>query len=252
MSIASGSAKLHTSAVIFRKCLPKNDAERVSSNWSDKELSAAYKEYAARDAYASLLLYHEINKTPLPLPFSTTKFAARGVISAAASEDKFNGENLTKTRTVITIEEILVPGAIIGQNRERGIGRKLSLQNFGKVPFDILAHRSHVRIKPIAPTTDMHPDDSPMPSAPEAENHPPVDFQPPLDEHGVEMISVAEELNNVDSDEGVPDVDTEASREQDAASAAEGETILGPAVLSAYALKLLFIFQSSKNSLLRT
>ncbi|KAJ7752488.1 hypothetical protein DFH07DRAFT_774427 [Mycena maculata] len=210
-------------AVIFHKCLPKNDAERVSSNWSDKELSDAQKEYAARDAYASLLLYHEINKTPLPLPFSTTatmpcgtpvllltddnkKLAARGVISPAASEDKFNGENLTKTRTVITIQEILVPGAVIGQNKEKGSGRKLSLQDFGE--------------------TTQHP----MP-----ENHPPVNFHPPLDEHGIEMISVAEELEIADGDDGVPEANTEASREQDATSAAEGETILGPAILPAYA-----------------
>ncbi|KAJ7124716.1 hypothetical protein C8R46DRAFT_821742, partial [Mycena filopes] len=60
-------------AAIFHQCLPKNDAERVSSNWSDDQLSAPQLEYAARDAYASLILYHEINKTPLPLPFSTTE-----------------------------------------------------------------------------------------------------------------------------------------------------------------------------------
>ncbi|KAJ7084225.1 hypothetical protein C8R44DRAFT_894197 [Mycena epipterygia] len=42
-------------------------------------------------------------------------------------------------------------------------------------------------------------------------------------------------LNVVDGDDGVPDVDTEPSHEQDAASAAEGETISGPAVLHVYA-----------------
>lgn len=238
-------------ALIFHQCLPKNDTERVSSNWSDQELTNAQLEYAARDAYASLLLYHEINKTPLPLPFSTTattlcgtpvllltddnkKLAARGVVSTAASEEKFNGENLTKTRTVITIQEILIPGAIIGQNKEKSTGYKLPLKDFGKVPFDILAHRSHVRLemKPSISTSNMHLDDSPMP---EPDNHPPVDFQPPLDEHGIEMISVAEELNIVDVGDGVPDANTEPSREQDSESAAEGEKILGPATLPAYA-----------------
>ncbi|KAJ7018412.1 hypothetical protein C8F04DRAFT_977319 [Mycena alexandri] len=199
-------------AVIFHQCLPKNDTERVSSNWSDQELSDAQLEYAARDAYASLLLYHEINKTPLPLPFPTTettpcgtpvllltddnkKLAARGIVSVAASAEKFHGENLTKSRTVITVQEIWIPGAIIGQNKEKSGGRKLSLKDFGRVPFDVLAHRSHVRIKPIGPVTDMQSNDSPMPDAPEPNGHMPVDVQPPLDEHGVEMISVAEELN---------------------------------------------------------
>ncbi|KAJ7694715.1 hypothetical protein B0H16DRAFT_1751001 [Mycena metata] len=205
--------------------------KRVSSNWSDQELSDAQLEYAARDAYASLLLYHEINKTPLPLPFPTTettpcgtpvllltddnkKLAARGIVSAAASAEKFHGENLTKSRTVITVQEILIPGAIIGQNKEKSGGRKLSLKDFGRVPFDVLAHRSHVRIKPIGPVTDMQPNDSPMPDAPEPNVHMPVDVQPPLDEHGVEMISVAEELNGVDgdTDDGVPDPDTNPYR----------------------------------------
>ncbi|KAJ7689307.1 hypothetical protein B0H17DRAFT_1135117 [Mycena rosella] len=239
-------------AAILHQCLPKNDTERVSRNWSDQELSDAQLEYAARDAYVSLLLYHEINKTTLPLPLPTTaktpcgtpvllitddnrKLAAQGVISAAASEHQFNGENITKTRTVITVQDILLPGAIIGQNKERGTGRKLSLEDFGKPPFDILAHRSHVRIKPITSTT--RPDDSPMPNTPEPEPNiqPPFDFGPPLDEHGVEMISVAEGLNIADSDDSVPDANAELSQEQDAASATEGETILGPAVLHVYA-----------------
>jgi hypothetical protein len=239
-------------AAIFHQCLPKHDIERVSSNWSDQELSDAQLEYAARDAYVSLLLYHEINKTTLPFAFLTTetkpsgtpvllltddnkKLAARGVISVAASEHQFNGENLTKTRTVVTIQEILLPGAIIGQNKERGTGRKLCLQDFGKPPFDILAHRSHVRIKPITSATGIHLDDSPMPNTPELNIQPPLDFGPPLDEHGAEMISVAEGLNIADDDGGVPDADTEPSQEQDAASTTEGETILGPAVLHDYA-----------------
>ncbi|KAJ7752517.1 hypothetical protein DFH07DRAFT_745085, partial [Mycena maculata] len=209
-------------------------------------------EYAARDAYASLLLYHEINKTPLPLPFSMTevtpsgtsvllltddnkKLAARGVVSAAASEEKFNGENLTKTRTVITVQEVLIPGAIIGQNKGKGGSQKLSLQDFGKVPFDILAHRSHVRIKPIGPAVEMLPGDSPMPDAPQDNAPNPVDLQPPLDEHGIEMISVTEGLNSVDGDDSIPDADTDPAREQDQASAAEGQIILGPAVLHAFA-----------------
>ncbi|KAJ7742021.1 hypothetical protein B0H16DRAFT_1861405 [Mycena metata] len=239
-------------AVIFQQCLPKNDTERVSSNWSDQELSASQLEYAARDAYASLLLYHEINKTPLPLSFPTTettscgtpvllltddnkKLAARGVVLAAASGEKFHGENVTKTRTVITVQEVLIPGAIIGQNKEKGGTRKLSLQDFGKVPFDILAHRSHVRIKPIGPASSMQSGDSPMPDVPEGNALTPIDLQPPLDEHGIEMVSVAEELNVVDGDDQVLDADTNPAHEPDAASVAEGHASLGPAVLPSFA-----------------
>ncbi|KAJ7185978.1 hypothetical protein C8R46DRAFT_1208069 [Mycena filopes] len=131
------------------------------------------------------------------------KLAARGVVSLVASSDTFNGENLTKTRTVITVQEIVIPGAIISQNKEKNSGRKLALQDFGKAPFDILAHRSHVRIKPIGPANELPQHDSPLPDAPEPDTHAPAEPQPPLDEHGVEMISVAEGLDAVDEDEDV-------------------------------------------------
>lgn len=53
-------------AALLHESLPKPTAERISSNWSDAELTQAQLEYAARDAYASLRLYNEIAKTPLP------------------------------------------------------------------------------------------------------------------------------------------------------------------------------------------
>ncbi|KIK59019.1 hypothetical protein GYMLUDRAFT_262146 [Collybiopsis luxurians FD-317 M1] len=55
-------------AEILGKCLPKNKAEQISTNWTDTDLSSSQIEYAAKDAYASLLLFHQINKTPLPMP----------------------------------------------------------------------------------------------------------------------------------------------------------------------------------------
>ncbi|KAF8166461.1 hypothetical protein K438DRAFT_1775139 [Mycena galopus ATCC 62051] len=55
------------------------------------------------------------------------------------------------------------------------------------------------------------------------------------DEHGIEMISVTEGLNMADSDDVVPDSDADPSHDTDAAGGAEGERILGPAVLQAYA-----------------
>nr|GAT54267.1 predicted protein [Mycena chlorophos] len=143
-------------ANILGQCLPKLDGERISNNWSDAELSAAQITYAARDAYASLKLYTEISKHSLPtnmtdnttpgtsvllLTDDNKKLAARGVISAAALEEKFHGINLTRTRTVVTVQEILIPGAIIGKN-----DRNKPLKDLGSVPFDVLAHQSHVRV----------------------------------------------------------------------------------------------------------
>ncbi|KAJ3771296.1 ribonuclease H-like domain-containing protein [Lentinula raphanica] len=55
-------------ATILGRCLPKNRAERISTNWEDAQLSPSQIDYAAKDVYASLLLFHEINKTPPPTP----------------------------------------------------------------------------------------------------------------------------------------------------------------------------------------
>nr|GAT42490.1 predicted protein [Mycena chlorophos] len=152
-------------ASLLGQCLPKPIAERISSSWSDDDLTQAQLEYAARDAYASLCLYHEINKTPLPapalaeLPIGTAvllltddnkKPAARGIISQNATLEKFREVNLTQTRTVITVQEVLVPAAIIGINKDEN-KNKLSLESFGAAPFDVLAHRAHVRlVSPLA------------------------------------------------------------------------------------------------------
>ncbi|KAF9076554.1 hypothetical protein BDP27DRAFT_1357979 [Rhodocollybia butyracea] len=129
-------------ASILHLCLPKNCAERISSNWTDHELSPAQLEYAACDAYVSLLLYHEINKTPLPVPLVDTvscgtpvvlltddnkSLAAHGIISPVAS-------------FVVTVQVVHIPGAIIGQNKKR------TLKDCGLPPFDLMAHRAHVQV----------------------------------------------------------------------------------------------------------
>ncbi|KAJ7148829.1 hypothetical protein C8R46DRAFT_1310914 [Mycena filopes] len=139
-------------ASILGRRFPQHYSERISSNWSDSDLTTIQQQYAARDAYAALTLYKKINETPLPVamdqltPCGTSvllltddnkKLAARGVISPASTLEMFNSANLTSTRTVITVQEVLLPGAIIGQN-----DKKQSLKSYGDPPFDVLAHRS--------------------------------------------------------------------------------------------------------------
>ncbi|KAJ7712743.1 hypothetical protein B0H14DRAFT_2645135 [Mycena olivaceomarginata] len=130
-------------ASILGQRFPQHYSERISSNWSDSDLTTIQQQYAARDAYAALVLYRKINEIPLPVPMDqltpcgasvllltddNKKLAARGVVSPAAALEIFNGTNLTSTRTVITVQEVLLPGAIIGQN-----DKKRSLTNYDGV-----------------------------------------------------------------------------------------------------------------------
>ncbi|KAJ7220545.1 hypothetical protein GGX14DRAFT_559337 [Mycena pura] len=223
-------------ALLLHQCLPKPAAERISTAWSDKELSQAQLEYAARDAYASLILYHEINKTPLPshaisseesltpntpillLTDDNKKPAARGFVSHNATLATFKGVKITKTRTVLTICEVLIPAAIIGINKDEN-RRKLSLAEFGPIPFDILAHQSHVRMVP------------PPPLAPPSSTMSPTLTEPPEQSDGIgsasdDLVSVFESLDETDQDDSTPA--TAAAATADEQSARDGAAELGP------------------------
>ncbi|KAF7323784.1 3'-5' exonuclease domain-containing protein [Mycena kentingensis (nom. inval.)] len=228
-------------ALLLQQCLPKPASERISNNWSDDELSLAQLEYAARDAYASLILYHEINKTALPAtsnpdqpllpehplfcsPMITKKPAARGVISPIANFPQFNGVNVTKTRTVISIHEVLVPGAIIGINKDQD-NRKRALSDFGIAPFDLLAHRSHVRIVPPSSAPPSPPPSTSPQSLPPSPSNPPgssASGHNSLDD----LVSVFESLDEADPEGSTPA--TASSAAVDAQSALSGAEELGP------------------------
>jgi 3'-5' exonuclease len=136
-------------AEILGKCLPKSNTEQISTNWGDSELSPAQRDYAAKDAYASLTLYHTINKIPLPekitrsTPIDTPvivlsddqkKIIAHGVLSS--SEDHFlDGVHITSTHAVVHVHKVIIPGAILKLHSR-------SLNDLGQPPFDIVSHQS--------------------------------------------------------------------------------------------------------------
>ncbi|KAJ6448574.1 hypothetical protein C8R45DRAFT_1132891 [Mycena sanguinolenta] len=236
-------------ASVLGQRFPQHYSERISSNWSDSDLTTIQQQYAARDAYAALVLYRKINETPLPVTMDphtpcgasvllltddNKKVAARGVISPAAALEMFNGANLTPTRTVITVREILIPGAIIGQN-----DKKKSLTAHGNPPFDILAHRSHVRVLPGSNRNSVSPCiTSQLPSIPNL--HPPESSQPTIEDPLSDLVSLAEDLDAADDGDEIADPSrTQTTSNSDPSSAAEGASVLGEipfAVLATYAL----------------
>ncbi|GBE88542.1 hypothetical protein SCP_1303580 [Sparassis crispa] len=143
-------------AIVLQKCLDKSVPERVSMTWENVTLTQEQIKYAALDAYASLRIYEELQKVPAPGPLplnplpslpvllyhtDNTRLIAKGIISHYASKDKYDEINLTSKRTVIQVDEVLVPGAIIGTHHKR------ALTDFGSPPFDLVCLRSHLRTR---------------------------------------------------------------------------------------------------------
>ena len=142
-------------ACILDKRLDKNVPERISQEWENTVLSPEQLQYAAKDAYASLLIYEELSKTPIPcalppllqplipiLLYSTdnTTVIAEGQISRCHCDGIYDGIKISQTRTVTDILKVLVPGAIVTTHRQR------PLSSFGRVPFSVVCLCSHLRM----------------------------------------------------------------------------------------------------------
>ncbi|KAF7290249.1 3'-5' exonuclease domain-containing protein [Mycena indigotica] len=201
-------------ASLLHQCLPKPASERISSNWSDNELSQAQLEYAARDAYASLRLYNKINETPLPTPSTSAESPAPGMPVILLTDDN----KIPAARgTVLTITDVLVPAAIIGINKDDN-KQPRSLASFGTAPFDVIAHHAHVRLVPTPATT------SSSTSSLSSSGPLPASETPPT-EPSEDLISAFESLDEPDPVDAPPA--TAESATPDPASATAGVAALG-------------------------
>ncbi|KAG6877083.1 hypothetical protein C0992_010900, partial [Termitomyces sp. T32_za158] len=113
---------------VLRHFLPKDPSIRVSTAWDTSELTDAQKTYAALDVYATWQIFSELNSvaasaeavtkaTPVGTSVSLlsadrSTIVAHGFISPDQPK-KLHEVNVTKTRIVITITSISVPGYIV-------------------------------------------------------------------------------------------------------------------------------------------
>ncbi|KAJ7658753.1 hypothetical protein DFH06DRAFT_1407245 [Mycena polygramma] len=113
----------------------------------------------------------------------------------------FNGINLTSTRTVVTVREVLLPGVIIGQNDKK-------------------------------PTSVSFPTVTPICLPPQplfvSESLPPDLAETARDDPSGDFVSLGEDLDAVDDAEANSSgSSTHSTGDRDAASAAEGTAVLG-------------------------
>jgi len=142
-------------ARVLGKRLNKNVLERLSDAWEDNILTSKQLQYAARDASASLMIYHKLQTLDIPQPLpagsltsptpvllysadNTTVIAQGRIAVNHLARSSYDSINITPTRTVINILEVLVPGAIITTHR------KQALSTFGPAPFSVVCLWSHL------------------------------------------------------------------------------------------------------------
>ena len=109
-------------AVLLKKRLNKNVPERISQAWEDITLTHDQLNYAAHDAYASLVIYQHLSTIDVPhhLPSclsalvpvllynsDNTLVIAEGQISTHFNESQHDGINITSTKTIIIFSKSL-------------------------------------------------------------------------------------------------------------------------------------------------
>jgi len=222
-------------ALLLKKRLNKNVPERISQAWEDITLTEDQLNYAARDAYASLVIHRHLSTIDVPhhLPSclnalvpvlfynsDNTVVIAEGQISTHFNKSQHDGINITPTKTVIDILKVIVPGAIISSHS------RCALNSFGPVPFSVVALHSHLRT--FNPATSFQADTSSQhdnPSPPDAGIHPSVHLEEP--EPSDDSAVPIGDLLKSDLLPIQPSA-SDISLSADPASAALGEKILGP------------------------
>ena len=232
-------------AVTLKKRLNKNVPERISQAWEDMTLTEEQLNYAARDAYASLIIHQYLSTVDVPrrLPEKLTALAlvpvlfyntdntviiAEGQLSTHLGDAQYDGINVTSSKTVIDVLKVLVPGALVTSHARR------ALNSFGPVPFSIVALRSHLRT--FNPATSFHPDSSTAPDSDHSSSTLPSLPSAPLEEpepSDAAAVPVGDLLTDALPDPlSLEPNDTDSllshNLSVDAASAALGEKILGP------------------------
>lgn len=120
-------------------------------HWANAKLSQDFIDHATRNVYATWAIFDTLNKIHLPQPISATSPAgmpitlhttdsqpvAHGII-AFEHLKQFQGVNVTPTRVIITVSEVVVPGYLIPTSlQEDKTSQPLSA--FGDPPFSIVS-----------------------------------------------------------------------------------------------------------------
>lgn len=144
---------------VLKRYLPKDPDIRISALWSIDPLPSSHINYAALDVYAAWKVFHTLTGSTfgdlvdISTPGGTevtlfssdnSRAVAYGTI-ALERPLKYLGVNVTKTRILLNVNEILAPGYLISQDLLPGKD-DLPLSAFLPAPFTLLCKAKHLRI----------------------------------------------------------------------------------------------------------
>jgi len=139
---------------VLSAVLPKDFNMRVNAEWSG-DLNQDQIQYAALDAWASLKIYQKLEniRVPVSIDFTSnvpagtkvfiyqqdrTNIIAHGTISPDIISN-YQGVNITKTRILVQVVHVYVPGAIMSLHQNQPI------TSFGPVPFNIVCRKTQLK-----------------------------------------------------------------------------------------------------------
>ncbi|KAG8940258.1 hypothetical protein FRC03_005638 [Tulasnella sp. 419] len=152
-------------AVVLGQYLSKNPSIQISEEWENPDLTDQQLQYAAKDAWAALQIYQKLSAIPAagdvptdaPPGFSVSIWQddkacliAHGEIAPfdrTIPASQVRGCNVTPTRTVVRVTEVLVSGAILTLHQGCALG------DLGSPPFDIVCSYSLLETRYIS---EMH------------------------------------------------------------------------------------------------
>ncbi|KAG6886800.1 hypothetical protein C0992_002307 [Termitomyces sp. T32_za158] len=145
---------------VLQLFLPKDPSIRVSTAWDNSELSESQKSYAALDAYATWEVFRALSTisigtavtraTPIGTPVSLlssdrSKIVAHGHVMPDQPK-KLLGINVTKTRLVVTVTSILVPGHIVSGDLMPS-KEDVPFSSFPEPPFNLVCKLKHLQTR---------------------------------------------------------------------------------------------------------
>ena len=151
-------------ATVLRRHLPKDPAIRVSTEWDKAELPESHFKYAVLDVYATWYIFQTLSTSMVGQPVDSTTsggtpvslfssdltlVVAHGHI-APDRPSKYVGVNLTKTRALITITEIVVPGHLVSGELLPS-SEDTPLSSLHKEPFNMVCKLRHLRTRVAQP-----------------------------------------------------------------------------------------------------
>jgi hypothetical protein len=144
-------------SLVLRKHILHDPAICVSKVWSQTDLPTSFIDHAVLETYALSSLYSALSTMQCPREVSMTtpggmhvklfspdgRVVATGII-ALDRPATFNNVKVTKTRVLMTVDQVLVPGYLISPTLLSN-QQPTPLSAFGPVPFNLLCPANHLQ-----------------------------------------------------------------------------------------------------------